>query len=104
MAEDEEAATARYIASNVFTQLMLKTLFEIIATIADDPDKYRSDVRKNLVELANTMLLAPMPAAREKKVRAFVKETVAFLAAAVISMGGWLWLLAVGIRWLIVKL
>jgi len=76
MAEDEETATARYIASNVSTQLMLKTLFEIVATMADDPDKYRSDVRKKLLELADTMPLAPMPAAREKMVRGFVKETV----------------------------
>jgi len=38
MAEDEETATARYIASNVSTQLMLETMFEIIATMADDPD------------------------------------------------------------------
>jgi hypothetical protein len=76
MAEDEETATARYIASNVSTQLMLKTLFEIIATMADDPDKYRSDMRKKLLELAGTMPLAPMAAAREKKARAFVKETV----------------------------
>jgi hypothetical protein len=29
---------------------------------------------------------------------------VTFLATAIISMGGWLWLLAVGSRWLIVKL
>ena len=76
MAEDEETATARYIASNLSTQLMLKTLFEIIATMADDPDRYRSDMRTKLLELADTMPLAPMPAAREKKVRGFVKETV----------------------------
>jgi len=76
VADDEETATARYIASNVSTQLTLKTLFEIIATMADDPDKYRSDVRKKLLELADTMPLAPMPATREKKVRGFVKETV----------------------------
>jgi hypothetical protein len=76
VADDEETATARYIASNVSTQLTLKTLFEIIATMADDPDKYRSDVRKKLLELADTMPLAPMPGAREKKVRGFVKETV----------------------------
>jgi hypothetical protein len=29
---------------------------------------------------------------------------VTFLATAIISMGGWFWLLGVGIRWLIVKL
>ena len=31
MAENEQTATARYIAGHVSTQLMLKTLFEIIA-------------------------------------------------------------------------
>ena len=79
MAEDEETATARYIASNVSTQLMLKTMFEIIATMADDPDGYRSDMRTKLLEIADSMPLAPMAAmaaARERKVRAFVKETV----------------------------
>jgi hypothetical protein len=76
MADDEETATARYIAGNVSTQLMLKTLFEIIATMADDPDRYRSDMRKKLLELADTMPLAPMTASLEKKVRVFVRETV----------------------------
>jgi hypothetical protein len=76
MAEDEETATARYIASNVSTQLKLKTLFEIIATMADDPDGYRSDMRKKLLELADSMPMALMAAAREMKVRGFVKETV----------------------------
>jgi hypothetical protein len=76
MAEDEETATARYIASNVSTQFMLKTLFEVIATMADDPDSYRSSMRKKLIELADTMPLSPMAATREKKVRAFVRETV----------------------------
>ena len=48
MAEDEETATARYIAGYVSTQLMLKTMFEIIATMADDPDAYRSGMRKEV--------------------------------------------------------
>jgi hypothetical protein len=42
MAEDEETATARYIASKVSTQLMLKTTFEVILTtprIADNQHK-----------------------------------------------------------------
>jgi hypothetical protein len=55
---------------------MLKTMFEIIATMADDPDRYRSDMRTKLLELVDTMPLAPMPGVREEKVRAFVKETV----------------------------
>ena len=44
MAEDEETATARYIASNVSTQLMLKALFELIGTMMEDPAAYRSDI------------------------------------------------------------
>jgi hypothetical protein len=76
MAEDEETTTARYIAGNISTQLMLKTLFEMIATMADDPDRYCSSMRKKLLELAETMPLTPMAAPREKKVRGFVKETV----------------------------
>lgn len=69
MAEDEETATARYIASNASTQLMLKTMFEIIATMADDPDRYRSDIRSRLLELADTMPLAPMSAGRDVRQR-----------------------------------
>jgi hypothetical protein len=76
MAEDEETATARYIAVNVSTQLMLKSLFELIAMETDDPDGYRSAIRKQLLEIVDTMPLTPMAAAREKTVRAFVKETV----------------------------
>ena len=55
---------------------MPKTMFEISVTPADDPDGYRSDMRTKLLEIADTMPLAPMAAARERKVRAFVKETV----------------------------
>jgi hypothetical protein len=76
MAEDEETATARYIASTVSTQLMLKTLFEIIATMTNDPDAYRSGMRKKLLEMADAVPLTDLTAAREEKVRGFVKETV----------------------------
>jgi hypothetical protein len=48
---------------------MLKTMFEIIATLADDPDGYRSDMRTKLLEIADTMPLAPMAAARVRASR-----------------------------------
>ena len=72
----EETATARYIANNISTQLTLKTMFEIIAMTKDDPDGYRSAIREQLLEIADTMPLAPMATAREKEVRTFIKETV----------------------------
>ena len=75
MAEDEETATARYIASNISTQLMLKTIIEIISTMSDDPDKYRARLKAKLFELADTMPAAMTPT-REDKVRAFVRETI----------------------------
>ena len=79
MAEDEETATARYIANNVSTQLMLKAIIEIISTMSDDPDKYRTRLKAKLFELADTMPLAAMAPAREDKVRAFVRETISTL-------------------------
>jgi len=79
MAEDEETATARYIANNVSTLLMLKAIIEIISTMADDPDKYRAGLRVKLLELADMMPLAAMPPAREDMVRAFVRETISTL-------------------------
>ena len=79
MAEDEETATARYIAANISTQLMLKTIIEIISTMADDPDKYRAGLKKKLLELADTVPLGTMAPTREDKVRAFVRETINML-------------------------
>jgi hypothetical protein len=76
MPEDEETATARYIANNISTQLMLKTIIEIISTMSDDPDKYRARLKAKLFELADTMPLAAMTPTREDKVRAFVRETI----------------------------
>ena len=76
MAEDDETATARYIAGNVSTQLMLKVIIEIISTMADDPDKYRAGLKKKVLELAASMPLAEMDPARETKVRTFVRETI----------------------------
>jgi hypothetical protein len=76
MADDDETATARYIAGNVSTQLMLKVIIEIISTMADDPDEYRAGLKMKLLELATTMPLAVMDPARETKVRGFVRETI----------------------------
>jgi hypothetical protein len=70
--EPTECFNPTAVVLRASTQLMLKTMFEIITTMADDPDGYRSDMRTKLLEIVDTMPLAP----RERKVRAFVKETV----------------------------
>jgi hypothetical protein len=76
MADDEETATARYIAANVSTQLMLKVIVEIISTMTSDPDGYRSALKKKLLELADAVSLAPMPATQEAKVRGLMRESL----------------------------
>jgi hypothetical protein len=61
--------------SNISTQLMLKTIIEIISTMSDDPEKYRTRLKAKLFELADTTLAAMTPT-REDKVRALVRETI----------------------------
>jgi hypothetical protein len=56
--------------------MMLKALFELVGGMMEDPHGFRSDIRKQLLELADTMPLAPMAASREMKVRGFVKQAV----------------------------
>jgi hypothetical protein len=63
-------------AGNISTQPMLKTPFEILSTMADDPDKYRARLKAKLFEAADTMPRAEMAPAREDMVRAFVRETI----------------------------
>jgi hypothetical protein len=77
MAEDEETATARYIAVNIANQLMLKVLFELVGQIvSDDPEKFRESIKRQLFDTATAMPLGPMDASREKLVRKFVQENV----------------------------
>jgi hypothetical protein len=76
LADDNETAEARHIAEHLSTNLMLKTMFEIIATMADDPAGYRSDLKKEMLEIAGAMKLGPMPQTQETKVRGFVRETI----------------------------
>jgi hypothetical protein len=79
MAEDEETTTARYIAANASTRLMLKILVEIVSSMSDDPAAYRASMKKQALELAGKIPLAPMPATQEAKVRSFVRENLQVL-------------------------
>jgi hypothetical protein len=80
MAEDEETATARYIAANISNQLMLKALFELVSHLmSGDPDNFRESIKRQLLDTAATMPLAAMPAPQEKLVRKFVQENVGTL-------------------------
>ena len=58
---------------------------------------------QRLVKRFRDLTYVHEPAVGSIRVRpSIIKAT--FLAAIVLSMGGWIWLLGVAIRWLIVKL
>jgi hypothetical protein len=61
---------------NLLSEYRVILLSEAGSGKTEEIREYRSDIRSKLLELADTMPLAPMAALREKKVRAFVKETV----------------------------
>jgi hypothetical protein len=48
------------VLDNGGTQLMLKAFFELIGTMMEDPRGHRSDIRKQLLDIADTMPPAPM--------------------------------------------
>jgi hypothetical protein len=69
-------ATARYVAADISTQLMLKVIVEILSTMTSDPDGYRSALKKKPLELAVAVPLAPMPATQEAKFRGLMRESL----------------------------
>jgi|HubBroStandDraft_6_1064221.scaffolds.fasta_scaffold349875_2 hypothetical protein len=55
---------------------MLMTLFQIVSQMAEDPRGFRADVHSQLVDLAATYKLPPMPKDEEAKVRASAKTVI----------------------------
>jgi hypothetical protein len=61
---------AEQMGADMAIQFMLATLFQIVSETADDPRTFRTDVHRELTELAATYKLPPMPEDAERKVRA----------------------------------
>jgi hypothetical protein len=64
------------IGAEMAMQFMLMTLFQILSQMADDPRGFRADVRSQLVDLAATYKLQPMPKDEEAKVRASANTVI----------------------------
>ena len=57
------------MGADLALQLMLMTLFRLVANSGDDRDEFLSDVRTSLLELATYYPLPKLPTGTEKEVR-----------------------------------
>jgi hypothetical protein len=72
-------AAVQQLATDLAISLMLRMVFEILGGMTDDPDKFRSGIAKDLVDLVHTVTLPPMPASAEPKVRAAMTTIICSL-------------------------
>jgi len=64
------ADQAEQMGADMAVQFTLMTLFQLVSEMADDPHGFRTDVHRELTDLAATYKLPPMPGETERKVRA----------------------------------
>jgi hypothetical protein len=74
---------ANQLGNDLSIHLMLRMVFEILGGMANDPDKFRVDITDQLVDLANTVALPPMPAETEPKIRAVMTTIISGLLSNV---------------------
>jgi hypothetical protein len=65
------------MGADLAIQLMLATLFRIVADLADDPNLFLSEVRNTLNDLAASHPLPQLPADAEKEVRDAAQTVIA---------------------------
>jgi hypothetical protein len=70
------SAAGQQLGVDMANNFMLMTLFSLIADMADDPDGFRTDVKKALLDLTDDYNLASVePVAKEA--RAAAKQIIA---------------------------
>jgi hypothetical protein len=65
------------MGADLAVQLMLVTVFGLLARMAPDGDVFREDIREKLSDIANTCTLPPMAQDTEKEVRNGAKQVIA---------------------------
>jgi hypothetical protein len=75
----DDKALTNYFADKVSTQLMLRYLFDFVASFDEDPDAFRAAAKTQLLELVQTISMAPISPEMEKDVRAFASQTISNL-------------------------
>ena len=70
-------SAGQQLGVDMANNFMLMTLFSIIADMADDPDGFRTDVKKALLDLTDNYNLAGVAPEMAKEARAAAKQIIA---------------------------
>jgi hypothetical protein len=71
------SAAGQQLGVDMANNFMLMTLFSLIADMADDPDGFRTDVKKALLDLTDDYNLAGVAPDTAKEARAAAKQIIA---------------------------
>jgi hypothetical protein len=70
-------AAGQQLGVDMANNFMLMMLFSLIADMADDPDGFRTDVKKALLDLTDDYNLAAVAPETAKEARAAAKQIIA---------------------------
>ena len=71
------STAGRQLGVDMANNFMLMTLFSLIADTAEDPDGFRADVKKALLDLTDDYNLAGVALETAKEARATAKQIIA---------------------------
>jgi hypothetical protein len=71
------SAAGQQLGVDMANNFMLMTLFSLIADMADDPDGFRTEVKKALLDLTDDYNLASVEPEVAKEARAAAKQIIA---------------------------
>ena len=70
-------SAGQQLGVDMANNFMLMTLFSLVADMAEDPDGFRTDVRKALLDLTDDYNLAGIAPETAKEARAAAKQVIA---------------------------
>jgi hypothetical protein len=69
-------STGQQLGVNVATNFMLMTLFSIVADMSENPNGFRTDVKKALFDLADSHSMHGIPPEIAKEARESAKQVI----------------------------
>jgi hypothetical protein len=70
-------SAGQQLGVDIANNFMLMTLFSLVADMAEDPDGFRTDVKKALLDLTDDYALAGVEPEVAKEARAAAKQVIA---------------------------
>jgi len=72
---------SQQLGIDIANNFMLMTLFSIVAEMADDPERFRSDVKKELLDLIDDHKLSGIAPTTAGEARATAKQIISSILA-----------------------